>query len=108
MTESAAGQWFIESETGQAVKRAGLQYDHPVRALLEKSAEIVGVREAVVKVRNESGELVTLDDRIKELRSDPRYSDIFPHPEGIVAKGDMERLSENFDAIAAGRVVVQK
>jgi hypothetical protein len=106
MTESAAGQWFIESETEQAVKRAGLQYDHPVRALLEKSAEIVGVREAVVRVRNESGQLVTLDDRIVELKNDPRYSSMFPQPERKDIKGDMEKLRENFDAIASGKIAV--
>jgi hypothetical protein len=107
MTESAVGQWFIESKAGQAVKRAGLEYDHPVRALLEKSAEIVGVREAVVRVRNESGELVTFDDRIKELKNDSRYSALFPHPEAKVAKGDMEQLRENFERIASGKVEVE-
>jgi len=76
--------------------------------LLNKCAEDTGVREAVVRVPDESGQLVTLDDRIKELRSDPRYSDIFPQPERIVAKGDMEQLTENFDAIAAGKVIVEK
>lgn len=46
----------------------------PVRALLEKSAVIAGVRQAVVRVPNESGELVTLDERLKEMRNDPRNS----------------------------------
>lgn len=108
MTHSAVAQWHIERESGEAVKRAGLPYDHPVRALLEKSGQITGIREAVVRIPNESGELVTLDERIKEMRNDPRYSALFPQPEGIVAKGDMERISENFEAIAEGRVVVQK
>src|SRR5512133_320273 len=107
MTQSAVAKWFIERETGEAVKRAGLAHDHPVRALLEKSGVIGGVRQAVVRVPNESGELLTLDDRIKELKSDPRYSDFFPQPEKLVAKLDMQRLSENFAAIATGKVVVE-
>jgi|SRR5580704_11763734 hypothetical protein len=92
---------------GEAVKRAGLAYDHPVRALLERSAEITGVRQAVVRVPNESGQLVTLDDRIVELKSDPRYSSVFPQPERMDIKGDMEKLSENFDAIASGKIAVE-
>jgi len=48
------------------------------------------VHQAVVRIPNEGGELITLDDRIKEMKSDPRYSALFPQPEGIVAKGDMQ------------------
>jgi len=107
MTESAVARWHIEQEAGQAVKRAGLPYDHPVRALLEKSAVIAGMRQAVVRVPSETGELVTLDYRIKEMKNDPRYSALFPQPEGIVAKGDMQRIRDNFDAIAAGKVEVE-
>jgi hypothetical protein len=62
----------------------------------------------VVRVPDESGQLVTLDDRIKELKNDSRYSARFPQPEGRVAKGDMQRLSENLDAIAAGKIIVEK
>jgi hypothetical protein len=107
MTESAVARWHIEHESGEAVKRAGLEYDHPVRGMLEKRAEITGVRDAVVRVRNENGELVTPDEYIKQLRDDPRHSDLFPQPEGIVAKGDMQRLSENLEAIASGKVIVE-
>ena len=107
MTQSAVAKWHIEREAGEAVNRAGLAYDHPVRALLEESAVIAGVRQSVVRVPSESGELVTLDERIKEMRSDSHYSALFPQPEGMVAKGDMQRISENFEAIAAGKVAVK-
>jgi hypothetical protein len=107
MTESAVARWHIEHESGEAVGRAALPYHHPVRALLEKSAVIAGVRQAVVRVPNESGELVTLDDRIKEMKKDPRYSALFPQPERMVAKGDMEQLRKNFDGIVAGRIAVE-
>lgn len=108
MTQSAVAKWHIEREAGEAVNRAGLAYDHPIRALLEKSAVITGVREAVVRVPDQSGQLVTLDYRIKEMKSDPRYAALFPQPEGMVAKGDMEQLREHFNDIAAGKTVVQK
>jgi hypothetical protein len=107
MTHSAVAKWHIDQEAGEAVRRAGLPYDHPVRGLLENSAEITGVRQAVVRVRNENGEFLTLDERIKELRNDSRYSDLFPQPEGMIAKDDMEQLSENLGAIAAGKIEVR-
>ena len=107
MTESAVARWHIEQESGEAVRRAALPYDHPVRAILEKSAVIAGVRQAVVRVPDESGELVTLDERIRQMKSDPRYSALFPQPEGRVPKGDGQRISENFDRIAAGTVEVE-
>jgi cell division protein ZapA (FtsZ GTPase activity inhibitor) len=107
MTQSAVAKWHIEHEAGEAVRRAGLNYDHPVRAMLERSAVIAGVRQGVVRTPNESGELVTLDERIKEMRNEERYSALFPRPEGTVAKSDMQRISENFEAIAAGNVEVQ-
>jgi hypothetical protein len=107
MSNSAVAQWHIEHEAGQAVKRAGLEYDHPVRAILEKTAVIAGVRQGVVRVPDESGELVTLDERIRQMKSDPRYSALFPQPEGRVAKGDGQRISENFEKIAAGTVEVE-
>jgi hypothetical protein len=107
MSNSAVAQWHIEHEAGQAVKRAGLEYDHPVRALLERSAVIAGVRQGVVRVPDESGELVTLDERIRQMKSDPRYSALFPQPEATVAKQDMEQLSQNLDAIASGKVEVR-
>jgi cell division protein ZapA (FtsZ GTPase activity inhibitor) len=107
MTHSAVAKWHIEHEAGEAIRRAGLNYDHPVRAILENSAVIAGLRQSVVRVPNESDELVTLDERIKEMRNDGRYSALFPRPEGTVAKSDMQRISENFQAIAAGKIAVE-
>ncbi len=107
MTHSPVALWHIEREAGEAVRRAGLKYDHPVRALLEGSAVIAGVRQAVVRVPDESGELVTLDERIRQMKSDARYSALFPQPEGIVAKGDTEQLRQNFAAIAEGKFEVR-
>ena len=48
-----------------------------------------------------------LDDRINELRHDPTYAHSFPADPPKVAKTDMAKLKENFDAIAGGTVVVE-
>jgi hypothetical protein len=60
-----------------------------------------------VRVVDDRGNWLMLEDRIKQLKSEPRYSTLFPLPEGKVAKGNIEQLSHNFDAIAAGKVEVQ-
>src|ERR1019366_6680726 len=52
-TRSSTAQKFISDEITQALLRAGLDYDHPIREVLDREAEIVGVRDAVVRVRDE-------------------------------------------------------
>lgn len=107
MTRSPTAQKFIHDDIEEALARAGLKYDHPLRELLDREAEIVGNREPVVRVRGASGQMLMLVDRIKELRHDPRYAAIFPAEPPKVPKGDLGKLSENFSAIAEGKVVVE-
>ena len=96
---------FIHQEVVKALVNSRLDYDHPIGNVLESEAQIVG-QTACVRVLDDRGGWLMLEDRVKELRGDPRYSDIFLRPETKVAKGDMQRLSENFEAIAAGKVEV--
>src|ERR1035437_3898961 len=103
-TRSSTAQKFISDEITQALLRAGLDYDHPIREVLDREAEIVGVRDAVVRVRDERNQMLMLDDRIEDLRHDPSYADSFPADPPKVAKTDMGKLTENFDKIASGEV----
>ena len=105
---SSTAQKFISDEISSALARAGLGYDHPIRADLDVRAEIVGVRDAVVRVRNESDQILMLDDRIEELRRDSRFVGSFPPEPPKVASGDMVKLRENFGAICEGTIVVEK
>ena len=105
-TRSSTAQKFISDEITQALLRAGLDYDHPIREVLDREAEIVGVRDAVVRVRDERNQMLMLDDRIKELRHDPSYAHSFPADPPKVAKTDMGKLTENFDKVASGEVRV--
>jgi hypothetical protein len=108
MTRTPTAQKFIHDDIDTALARAGLEYDHPVRDLLDREAEIVGdLREPVVRVRGANGQSLMLEDRIKELRHDPRYAAVFPADKPKVANGDLGKLSENFSAIANGEVVVE-
>ena len=103
-TRSSTAQEFISDDINKALARAGLDYDHPIREVLNREAEIVGTREAVVRVRGERDQMLMLDDRIEELRHDPRYAASFPADPPKVAKTDMGKLTENFAAIARGEV----
>jgi hypothetical protein len=68
MTRTPTAQKFIHDDIDTALARAGLEYDHPVGTLLDREAEIVGIREPVVRVRGTGGQLLMLDDRIKGFR----------------------------------------
>jgi hypothetical protein len=106
-TRNSTAQKFVYDDISGALARAGLPYDHPIREVLDKEAEIVGTREAVVRVRGERGEMLMLDDRIEEMRHNPRYAASFPADPPKVAKTDMGKLTENFAAIARGEVAVE-
>jgi hypothetical protein len=99
---SSITRQFISDEISRALARAGLGYDHPIRVVLEKDAEVVGLRDAAVRVR---GQLP--DDRIEELRRDPRFAGSFPVDPPKVARGDTAKLRANFEQIANGTTVVE-
>jgi hypothetical protein len=106
-TRGAAAEKYVYDEISRALARAGLGYDHQIRKVLDREAEIVGVRDPVVRMRGEHGQMLMLDDRIKELRQDPSYATCFPADPPKVAKGDLGKLSENFTKIASGEIVVE-
>lgn len=97
---SYVAQQFVDNEIGKALTRSGLPTDSPMRVELEHEAEIAGVRDVVVRTGGKS-----LDDRIADLRRDPRYAAAIQEPVKV-AKDDMKRMSENFDAIAKGTTCV--
>lgn len=44
-TRSSTAQKFFSDEISRALSRAGLDYNHPIREVLDRKAEIVGVRD---------------------------------------------------------------
>ena len=99
---TATEQNFGGNQIGAALTRANLPHDHPIRQELEENAVIVGGRDPAVRVNGQS-----LDDAIAELRKDKRYADTFgPTPKSVDHR-DMRKLTENFDAIREGRIVVK-
>ena len=67
---------------------------------------IVGIRDATVRIAEGVGS-ITLDDRIRQLKHDPRYAAAFPQSAAKVSRDDMRELTKNFDKIAAGAIVVE-
>jgi hypothetical protein len=103
---SAIAQLFISQEIGRALMRARLSHDHAIRTELENGAVIVGIRDATVRIAEGDGS-ITLDDRIRQLKHDPRYAATFPQPAAKVSRDDMRELTKNFDKIAAGAIAVE-
>lgn len=99
---------FINAEIKKALYRHSLSSDNPLRSELEAGAMISeGGHDAVVYVRDESGCVMTLDQRIGQLRHDPQFSRYFPADPPRVSRNDGAKLRENFSKIASGQVVVE-
>jgi hypothetical protein len=97
---------FLANEIDKTLSRNQLPYESQLRLELESHAEIVGERDAVVRVRD-GDRLVTLDERISQLRRDPRFSSMFPPEAPRVPKADQGKLRANFQQIAKGEIVVE-
>ena len=96
---------FIQQKVVKALVESRLPYNHPIGALLEREAQIVGEK-ASVQIVDADGNWIMLTDRIKELKADPRFRDSVPNPAKI-AKGDESSLRDNFQEIAKGTALVE-
>jgi len=95
---------FIHQEVIKALVNSCLPYNHPICELLEQEAQVVGP--ACVRVIDPQGNWVMLQDRIRELKADPRFCDSVPNPAKI-RRGDESSLRDNFEQIAKGTAVVE-
>ena len=108
MVLSRIQQRFVDDQVGAALTRARLPYDSPIRQKLNADAEIIGPPgKGYVQMRDERGELVPVDDRIKELRADPDFRECFPDPPKV-SRGNGDDVRENFDRIVRDEVEVVK
>lgn len=97
---------FIRQEAMKALVNSRLAYDHPMREVLEAEVQIVG-DPGCVRVVDDNGSWVMLEERIKELKADPRFRDSVPNPPKI-ARGNLDEIRDNFDAIARGDMQVTR
>lgn len=96
---------YIHQEVLKALVNSRLPYDHPMGELLESEAQIVG-KTACVRIVDDHGNWTLLEERIKELKADPRFRESIPNPDKVT-KSDEYGIRESFDQIARGDAVVE-
>ena len=105
MVQGPIQQRFVDDRVVEALIRNRLPYDSPLRQKLNSEAEIIGPPgQGFLRMRDDRGELVSVDERIAQLRADPAFREFFPDPPKIGC-GE-EQMRENFDRIARGEVGV--
>jgi hypothetical protein len=105
---SAVEQRFVDAKINDALSVAGLPVTSPLRALLDRDAQVTDSgREAFVCIPREH-RAMTLAERLDELHADPMYRGHWAAPKAIIKASDARSLTENFDDIAAGRVTVER
>lgn len=110
---SAPEQQFIDSKLDEALPEFGLAPESPLRAIVDKDAVVVersgitGQKAYGVKVVRDGMPDVSVRERLRELAQDFMYRHHFPPQGKAVSARDMKSLSENFDKIAKGEIVVR-
>lgn len=108
MQRTAVEQRFVDSKIDAALTAANLPVTSPLRALVDRDAQVTdGGREAFVCIPRED-RAITLADRLDELHADPMYRGHWAAPKATVKASDARSLTENFDDIEAGRVTVER
>lgn len=87
----------------ETCSRHGIPHDSKLAEQLQNEAEIDG--STTVYVRAASG--VSLDARIEELSKNAKFASSLPSAKPVVPATDMAAMTQNFDAIAAGKVTVK-
>jgi hypothetical protein len=101
---SAIKEHIVRTSVLEACSRHGVPHDSALRRQLESEAEIPdGSRDAYV--RTSSG--VSLDDRIGELKTVPKFAADLPTARPTVQSTDTAAISQNFADIASGKVIVR-
>lgn len=107
-THSPTEEHFINTTINQAMSDAGIAHDSPLKVLLARDASIeTTARTAAVRVRDEQGQSVSVEERLVDMKNDVRYRHHFPKEPATVPASDLRATREHFDDIAAGRISVE-
>jgi hypothetical protein len=105
--QTAIKQQFVNTKLDEALSRAGLPVDYPIRGLLDRDLEIADTgREPWVYVSRPDRD-ITLDERLAELINDATPKHNFPKDLPTVDKRDLGQLREHFSEIASGKTTVK-
>jgi hypothetical protein len=104
---SASEQHFIDVQVSQAMSDAGVAHDSKLKPLLLRDAEIeMAGSSTAVRVRDDAGRLVSLEERLAEMKETFMYKHHFPVGPATVPASDLRATRENFSEIASGRIKV--
>ena len=108
MARSAPEQVFVDQKIDQALADHDLPVSSPIRGLLERDCEIFGIERNLGVRINRPERYMSLAERLDELASDPMLKHNFPTAKPTVRSTDMKSMSQNFDAIRTGAMIVEK
>jgi hypothetical protein len=101
-------QRCISQKIDSVLTAAGIPTDSRLRNILDAESEVIDTgREPAARIVTANGDTISHAARLEELRQDFMFKGNFPAEKPTVAKNDMRTLTENFEAIATGKVRVQ-
>jgi hypothetical protein len=104
--QTAAEQRLADAKIDETLTNAGLPITSRLRTLLDSETEIVDTgRELTARILH-NGRDLSHSERLKELSQDAMFKGNFPAEKPTVDKRDLRTMSENFDAIASGKIKV--
>jgi DNA-binding transcriptional regulator YbjK len=105
---TASEEQFIDVQISEAFHNHGVAPDSKLRAVLARDAivETTG-RTAAVRVRDEHGRVLSLDDKLAEMKQEYMYAHHFPKGKPVVPASDLVATRDAFDEIRSGRVRVE-
>src|SRR5215469_9023216 len=102
---SAITEQYIANEIDQMLRKHGLDSHGPVREELKRTAYIATGYSAIVRALGNSDRVMSLDERIAEMKQDPQFAQYFPQPVRVSRRNEAE-VCKHFAEIAAGTVIV--
>ena len=83
MPHTASEEQFIKTQVEAALHNHGVAPDSALKAILVRDAivETTGLRAAAVRVRDEQGRVLSLDDKLGEMKQEYMFKHHFPQGE---------------------------
>jgi hypothetical protein len=108
MGHTASEEQFIKTQIEEALHNHGVVPNSPLKALLARDAAIETTgRTAAVRIHDEHGRVLSLDDKLAEMKQEYMYKHHFPKGKPVVPANDLVATREAFEDIASGRVRVE-
>ena len=108
MGRTASEEQFIRTQVEAALHNHGVAPDSALKAVLIRDAVVETTsRTATVRVRDEHGRELSLDDKLSEMKQEYMYKHHFPKGKPVVSANDLVATREAFDEIRIGRVRVE-